>query len=713
MKLSHLKRRVAQARSGTKSTVSQEANLTEAQARLAGWLKNKMDSFSAWQTRNNNWFNELAICGEEAQEYISKNYGYVETVKTTSKYAERHLSKARNSAEVLTILKSTHADAQAFLKAAEGLVKSSLSNPDKADLSSLDVKGLSHYEDMLLDGDLKAVTVATISPRDFMTFYKLLGNLERDFKTMTDEFARSQPAMRNAVQDLEDGSLKAALNNLIDFRMRSLDIYRRMMESIAYYCRDSLSRVTTNPDEIPSKENYPVPNMRTAIGRIRANADAMAKANNEALARAEAERLASLEDHDVNISVSQDNDQQTEPDPVAGTGEDGEVDLDKLKADGEKAKEENAEEQLVTDAAQAAQIDDIAQSVDTLESALVDVRNLQTLRYVPREAIEAVQATVTAALEGRSVNISVPSYESLVLDRNYELNRLERELTVALEGLVDDVKIWVAKQIDTVNSKFNWSKLYDQLSTTAANIKERTADNLTVAADVEDYRVPLPGETVRYLAHAEKASDIPKVWTDYTTGLGKVLTGSLANLDTAMAKNIEFIMRGNRSNDEIAKDFFSHLSGILHIDGSYIGYGWQGTFGNKIRKLFGRHLKWEPATFDDSKYAKVTAVWAMHPKFINQAVDEFLELLTIVKNFETSAPTRREALRKSIVNTIDIASKSADDKAKSKAIRNAKSLYSLVLDTEAELDKYLHFTMIEMSEYLFKSSQYKTVVSNQ
>lgn len=710
MKLSHVKRNMALARSGT---ISQESNFTEAQMRVVGWLKNKMDSFAAWQTRNSNWFNELATCAEEAQEYIGKNYGYIETVKTTSKYAQRHLSKAKNSSEVLTILKDTHADAHAYLKAAEGLIRQSISHPDQTDINSLRVEGLSHYEDMLLEGELKQVEVASISPKDFMTYYKSLGSIEKDFKRMTDEFAQSQPALRKAVQDLEDSELKKALNHLIDFRMQSLDIFRWMMESIAYYCRDSLSRVTTNPDEIPSKESYPVSKMRTVMSRIRANADAMAQANNEALARAEAERLASLEDHDVNISVSQDNDQQGENDPPVGGEENQEVDIDKLKADGEQAKKENEDEQVVTDAAQAAQIDDIAQSVDALESALVDVRNLQSMRYVPRANIEAVQATVSAALEGRSVNISVPSYESLVLDRNYELNRLEREITVALEGLVDDVKIWVAKQIDTVNSKFNWSKLYDQIIDEAQKTKERAEKNIPLADEVEDYRVPLPGETVRYLAHAEHAKDIPEVWESYTQGLGKTLTGSIVNLESAMVKNIEFIMHGNRSNDEIAKDFFSHLASVLHIDGSYIGYGWSASFGNRIRKLFGKHMRWEPATFDDSKYAKVTGVWAMHPTYMNKAVDEFVGLLNIIKNFELDAPKRRETLRKSIISTIEAASRSTDDKAKSTAIRNVKSLYGIVLDTEKELDKYLHFTMIEMSEYLWKSSQFKTVISNQ
>lgn len=664
---------------------------------ISAWIKNQMDTFSAWQYKNGNWFSQLNINAENAEEYIKHNYGFKEKTKTTSIFARLFLTKAHNSADAKVALQEGVKLADAFLKESTDAIQSFLNDPAAFKPESLELENLPHYKEISLPGELKQVEVATISPKDYMAFYKSLGQINTNFQKTAKDFAASQPTLRKLANDIQDGKAKGLINKLIDSRMKSLKLYMHFFESMAKYAEDSLYNVTTNPDEIPSKESF----MKSTMKNIRARTL----------------NKVAVEDHDVNISVSQDNDQGN-PDEaevnVSSDGADPEIDLDKLKADDGEADKEAEIEQAVADAQQAASIDDIASAVDTLESAKVIIQGMKQGRAPSQHTLEALQLTINSALAKSSRSVSVPSIESLVLDRQYSLESLERELTASMEGLLDDVKIWVNKQIDTVDSKFNWNKLYTTISASVVKTKEMAAKYEDLAPkDSREYKVPLQGDHLAFLAHAETAADIASVWDDYCNGLNKVITGGLANLDTAVKANLQEIVRGKKTKDEIAKDFFSRLISVIHIDGSYIGYGWKNTVGNKIRKIFKRHMRWEAATFADDKYAKVTGVWAMPPSDIGKGGDKFKALVDSAIAYEKDMPNRREAMRKLIVNAIDQASKSQEDKKISNAIKDVKGIYLTIIDTDKEIDKYLYITLLSMSDYLHKSASLTTIASNE
>lgn len=688
MKLSKINKRMADVR-GT--TVSQEGMGEN----VSAWVKNRMDTFSAWQYKNGNWFTEFNITAENAEDIISRNYGFVETTKTVSKFAQLYLSKAHNSADVLVVLLQAIKTANAFLSEGTNTINEFLKKPEAIKMEDLDLTKMLNYTEVSLPGELKQVTVATISPKDYMTFYKALGQINKNFLNTAKEFAASQPALRKLANELQDQNVKALINKLIDFRMHSLKLYMHYFDSIALYTRDCVDNVTTNPDEIPSKESF----MKSTLANIRNRVKTS---------------TPSTEDHDVNISVSQDNDQGETDDTnvdLPGDGTDPEINIDDLNS-GKEDKEQEIE-QAVTDAQQAASIDDIATAVDTLESALVIVRKMKKEGNLNRHALEAIQLTIDTALMGRNRSVSVPSIESIVLDRHSSLESLEAEITASMEGMLDDVKIWVNKQVDTINSKFNWNKLYTSISQAIAKTKETAAKYEALApADSKEYKVPLKGDHLAYLAHAETAADIADVWKDYCNGLSQVLTGGLANLDTAIKGNLEEIVRGKKSTDEIAKDFFRRLLSVIHIDGSYIGYGWKNTVGNRIRKILKRHMKWEAATFADEKMVKVTGVWAMPPSDVGTSADLFKGLVDKAIAFEKDMPARREAMRKLIVKSIEDASKSQEDKKVSNAIKDVKNIYLTIIDTDKEIDEYLYVTLLSMSDYLHKCAQVTTIGSN-
>lgn len=655
------------------------------------WVKNKMDAFSAWQYKNGNWFSEFNINAENAEEYIKHNYGFNQTTKTVSKFAQLYLGKANNSADVLAILLESIKKANAFLKEGTDDITEFLNKPDVIVAENLDLTKLKHYAEISLPGELRQVVVATISPKHYMNFYHALGQLNKNFLNTAKEFAASQPALRKAANELQDKNAKALINKLIDFRMQSLKLYMHYFDSIALYCRDCLDNVTTNPDEIPSEESF----MKSTLKNIRKRA-----------------KQISTEDHDVNISVSQDNDQgETDETDINAPGDGTEPNVD-INGEDPEAEKERDIEQAVTDAQQAASIDDIATAVDTLESAKILVRKMKSGAMPNQFAIEALQLTVDAALAKSTRTLSIPSTESIVLDRQQVLSSLERQIEVSVEGLLDDVKIWINKQLDTVNSKFNYSKLYDQILQEADKTASMASSYKAAASDVEAYKVPVESKALSYLAHAEKTADVSKVFNSYCDASIKYFGGQLSNLERAMAANIVTISKGTKTNDEIAKDFFRNLNEFIHIDGSYIGYGWNDTIGNKVRKLFKQHMNWEPATFDDKKYEKVIAVWAMHPADIEAAVVEFKKFVQAVKDFELNAPKRREELRKAVVNAVETAAGAAEDKSTADAIKKVKNLYLIVIETEKEIDKYIHFTTMHMSDYLRKCASFKTISSN-
>lgn len=691
MKLSQINNRMATTRS---SIVSQEGLGDN----VSAWVKNKMDAFSAWQFSNGNWFTEFNTCAENAQDIIKKNYGYGQRTKTSSKFAQLYLTKAKTNAESLSILMNAVKTANAFLDESNAAIKAFIKSPETVKPTTLEIVNLPHYNEVFLPGELKQVEVASISPKDYMTFYQSLGQINKNFLNTAKEFASSQPELRKLASDIEDANSKAMINLLIDSRMRSLKVYMHFFDSIALYCRDCLENLTTDPEEIPSKESF----MKSTLKNIRSGL---------------AKKKVSTEDHDVNISVSQDNDQgEVDTDVNApADGTEPEIDINKLGEDAEaNADKEQEIEQAVTDAQQAASIDDIATAVDTLESARILVNKMKLTGVPSQHALEALQLTIDTALAKTSRVISVPSIESVSLDRNHQLSRLEGEITLSMEGLLDDVKIWVNKQIETVDSKFNWNKLYTSISQAIDKTKETAAKYADLAPeDSREYKVPIKGDHLAYLAHAETAANIEDVWNDYCNGLSGALTGGLANLDTAIKGNLEEIIRGKKTTDEIARDFFRRLISIIHIDGSYIGYGWKNTVGNSIRKIFKRHMKWEAATFADDKMSKVTGVWAMPPKDIAKAADEFKSLVDKAIAYEKDMPARREAMRKLIVSSIEQASKSQDDKRISSAIKDVKSVYLTVIDTDKEIDKYLYITLLSMSDYLHKCAQVTTIGSNE
>ena len=654
---------------------------------MSNWVKNQMDNFSAWQYKQNNWFTEFNITAENAEDLLRRKYGYGEQVSTVSKFAQLHLTNAKNTADVKAILLQAIKTGNSFLKESTAIINKALANPASIKEEDLNVDNFPQVKEVALATELKKVTVACLSPKDYMDFYKALGNINTDYLNTAKEFAGTQATLRKAVTTIEDPTIKAKLTMLIDSRMKSLKIYRHYFDDIAIYTRDCIDNVTTNKDEMPSKESR----MLNPIKQLR--------------------RQLTLESQDVNISISQDNDQGDEEVAIPPVSDNTDIEINK---DDKSDKEERDEEQEVTDAEQAAQLDDIATAVDTLESARLIVSDMRASgQPINGYAIEALQLSINTALAKSSRSVSVPSIESLVLDRNYELNRLEASITASMEGLVDDVKIWIGKQVDTLNSKFNYAKLYQQILSEADKTASMAESYSAAAANVDAYKVPIDGVHLAYLAHAEKTKDVAGVFNSYCRDTINFMTNELSNLESAMAGNILAITKNpEMSTDDIAKDFFRKLSSFIHIDGSYIGYGWQNTIGNKLRKLFKQHMHWEPATFADDKYNKVTGVWAMHPEDIKQAVEEFKKLVQTAADFEKDAPGRREALRKAVVKTVEDAVKSTEDKATSKAIKNVKGLYLIVLDTEKEIDKYIHFTIMHMSDYLRKSASFKTIASN-
>lgn len=315
-------------------------------------------------------------------------------------------------------------------------------------------------------------------------------------------------------------------------------------------------------------------------------------------------------------------------------------------------------------------------------------------------ALEALRFDLKNHNVKSDVSITLESFNS---SKAPTLDQLERDLKISMEGIIDDFTIWVGKVADTVDSKINDSKFYAKLSASVrTNFVPFARKYKSLIADPNEFKIAVPGKTVRFLAHAEKPTDIITVWNNYIESSISVLNGGVSNLDNALKSAIDSSLRGE-NEDKVKDAFFKHIAQFVHIDGSYTAMGSRDTFMNKMRKLLGSSPKWESGTFDDDVYAKVTGVWALPLSDFEAAADSFDEFVNAVNKYVKEQPQRRAQMKHMIVNAIKQVG--ADNKEASVKIAKWKNVFLVVVEIDKEIMSYMWHTLVTMSNYFAISQE--------
>ena len=345
------------------------------------------------------------------------------------------------------------------------------------------------------------------------------------------------------------------------------------------------------------------------------------------------------------------------------------------------------------------------------ERCITKLTSLEELHTHIRRYRESGTKPTTLALEALRFdlrNLNVISKTDVTLESFGQiqaptLEQLERDIRVSQEGVIDDLTIWVGKVADTVDSKINDSKFYLNLATSIrTNFLPFARKHKNLVDDPDDFKVAVPGKAVRFLAHAEKPSDVLKVWNSYIDSSINVLNGGLSQLEVALKAAIEASLRGEDEN-KIKEAFFKNVSQFVHIDGSYTAMGRRDTFMNKMRKLLGQTGKWESGTFDDEAYEKVTGVWALPLGDFESAADSFDKFIAAVNKFVKEQPKRRSDMKHMIVNAVKQVG--ADNKDAATKIAKLKNVFLVVVEIDKEIMKYMWYTLVAMSNYFSVSQE--------
>lgn len=345
--------------------------------------------------------------------------------------------------------------------------------------------------------------------------------------------------------------------------------------------------------------------------------------------------------------------------------------------------------------------DQLLTTLTSLEVLQCRVQHYRTSGTKPTTlALEALRFDLRNLNVTTNARVSLESFGQI---RAPSLEQLERDIQISQESIIDDFTIWVGKVADTFDSKFNDSKFYLDLATSVrTKFLPFARKYKNLVDDPDDFKVAVPGKAVRFLAHADKPSDVLKVWNDYIGASINVLKGGLSQLETALKAATEASLRGE-DEDKIKEAFFKNISQFVHIDGSFTAMGSRDTFMNKMRKLLGQSGKWESVTFDDAAYEKVTGVWALPLNDFESAADSYDKFIAVVNTFVKDQPKRRSDMKHMIVNAVkQVSTENKDAAAK---ISKLKNVFLVVVEIDKEIMKYMWNTLIAMSSYFSVSQE--------
>lgn len=383
----------------------------------------------------------------------------------------------------------------------------------------------------------------------------------------------------------------------------------------------------------------------------------------------------STEDKDVNITIDQENEIETDAlaDAVEQTDKNVNPDAGQLNATSD-------DEDGLSDVAQAQQIDEMAAAVQGLENIKLHIRNLKNSRTpISTATLEALQLAVDNTLISvpKTKRLVMPSVESVAIDTRGELSKLESNIVVSQEGLLDSignawsnmfVSMYDSGKVKGMKSVFRYLDKYDGEASKFENIQVGGS----TLSDPETLEY-LRGVTSHNLS--DTLSKISNVNADFI----RIAKDRIPQVEAEVEIAIGRIVAGEDLG-YVSERFQQALTDVLVPDGtSVVMHG--STMWQSIRSVLGKSYKVSGWHSEDN-YAKQAS--AHPPVLTSKAIYAVSKELRGTLNVLIPHFSNEKARRKQVAASIN--AKLAD------AIKGA--------ETNPDISKNIKRTLEEAKVYL-------------